>query len=404
MRILFLNKASLRHEGGAEIRTREVGKRLVSAGHEVVVLAAKTNIHDPPFEMLDPSTRPPSTDSLRVNGIRLYHKKVLPDWLVKRFPAPRYLPLAAANFFLMFHLRFFLKKEKFDVIREDISPFPPSFLLAFVRLKVPKRIAVVHNLPGTLQGWLKSYGLLYGVAGFLFDRLLRKGWLKYDRIICVAEWLAVELKNFPKIAEKVVYVPNGVDLERFSRIPPPLRGGGWGEGAIRLLSVGRLVELKGHSCLIEALALLKEEYPQVKLTLLGDGPLKNSLTRLAVKLGIGDCVEILPPVPYEEMPRVYREFDFLVFPSVSEGFPMVILEAMASRLPIVASDIPAVRGILDENTATLTASRNPADLAEKLKRAFEHPDVIDQKTAAAYSTVKRYDWNIIAGQEVKSED
>ena len=382
MRILFLNKASPKHEGGAEIRTREVGKRLVSAGHEVVVLAARTRIQDSPFEILD--------------GMKLYHKKILPDWLVRRFPFPHYLPQAAANLFLMFHLYFFLKREKFDLIREDISPFPPSFLLALVRFPAPQRIAVVHNLPGTLQGWLRFYGLIYGVTGFLFDRMLRVGRLKYDRIICAAKWLADDLDRSPKIARRVSYVPNGVDGDRFSRIKMRRAEA----QAIHLLSVGRLVAMKGFRYLIEALSHLKRDYPDVKLTILGKGPLGESLVRLARELRVEDRLEIRPPVPYEGLPQVYRQSDFLVLPFLSEGLPMTLLEAMAAGLPIVATDIPGITGVLDAHSATLARSGDASDLADKLKWAFEHPDEIARKTETARQISNKYDWDIIAKQEL----
>ncbi|MBI4365186.1 MAG: glycosyltransferase family 4 protein [Deltaproteobacteria bacterium] len=381
MRILFVNKASLTHEGGAEIRTREIGKRLAALGHDVVVLAAKTGPREPPWEMLD--------------GMRLYHKKVLPDWLVKRFPAPNYLPLAAANLFLMFHLWRFLKKETFDLIREDCSPFPPSFLLAFFRLKT-KRFAVVHNLPGNLKGWIRAYGLLYGLPGFWMDRMLRAGHLKYDRIVCAAKWLADELQGSPKVADRVRYVPNGIDLDRFAAVRKERAE----RKDTRLLSVGRLVEMKGLRYLIAALAHVQRDDPDVTLTILGKGPLRDALIRQAGELRVEGRMEIRPPVPHGDMPGVYRQFDFLVLPSLTEGFPITLLEAMAIRLPIIASDIPGVTGILDGRSATLFASGNAQDLSEKLRWAIEHPEEVVRKTQTALAIAKRYHWDIVAEQEL----
>lgn len=383
MRILFLNKASLRHEGGAEIRAKEVGKRLVLLGHEVVVLAAKTNINEPPLELYE--------------GIKLYHKKVLPDWIIRRFPAPNYFSLAAANFFLMFHIYFFLKKEKFDFIREDISPFPPSALLAVVTLPASKRIAVVHNLPRTLKGWFRFYGPFYGLAGYFMDSLLRSGILKYDRIICDGKWFADELKQYPKIANKVNYIPNGVDLNRFAnkKIKRP------NSKPTRLVSVGRLVETKGHRYLIEALSHIKDGYPDVRLDILGDGPLKASLAQLVEKLGLRDLVQFRPPVIHEEMPKVYRQYDMFVMPSVFEGLPVSLIEAMACQLPIVATRIPGIAGIVDDRSATLVASQNAQDLADKLRWAFEHTSEILQKAESAFQIAKKYDWDIIAKQEIE---
>jgi len=382
MRILFINKASLRHEGGAEIRSKEVGKRLVSLGHDVVVLAAKTNINDP--------------ESEHYQGIQLYHKKVLPDWVIRRFPAPHYLCLAAANLFLMFHIYFLLKEEKFDIIREDISPFPPSFLFSLVALPALKRIAMVHNLPQTLKGWLRFYGPVYGFVGFLMSSLLRSGKLKYDRIISAGKWFADELKLYPKIASKVSYIPNGVDLQQFcNRNKQP-----YNPKLIRLLSVGRLAETKGHRYLIEALSYLKSEYPQIKLDIFGDGPLKQTLTRLAEQFEVVDNVDFKCPVPYERMAQIYIEYDFFVMPSVFEGFPLTLVEAMASELPIVATDIPGITGVLDASCATLALTENVRDLAQKLNWAFKHPDEIAQRAKLGYRNAKQYSWDRVAEQEM----
>lgn len=386
MRILFINKASLRHEGGAEIRTREVGKRLVLSGHEVVVFAAKTDMKNPSFEVLD--------------GMKLYYKRVLPDFLLRRFSAPHYLSLAAANLFLMFHLYFFLKREKFDWIREDFSPFPPSFLLALVKLPVSKRMAVVHNLSRKCKEWIQRYGLLYGIFGFLMYRMLTSGKLKYDRIICAAQWLTDDLKRFPKISGSVSYVPNGIDLDHFSKRRDSLPRAS-SPDVIRLLSVGRLVELKGYRYVIEAISYLKEEYPQIQLVIFGKGPLKDPLRGIAERLGVGEQIEIHSPVPYEEMPKVYQQSDFLVLPFTAEGFPMTILEGMAMGIPIVATDIPGITGILSAVLATLALRENSRDLADKLKWAFEHPDELSQKTALARQCVKRYNWDLIAKQEIE---
>jgi glycosyltransferase involved in cell wall biosynthesis len=383
MRILFINKASLTHEGGAEIRSKEIGKRLVLLGHDVVVFAAKTNIKEPKFELY--------------HGIQLYHKKILPDWLIRIIPAPHYFTLAAANLLLMFHLYYFLKINKFDLIREDISPFPPSGLLALSMSSVTKRIAVVHNLEQTLRGWYKFYGPIYGFAGFLMYRLLTSGRLKYDLIICDAKWVISELKEYPKISGKLIYIPNGVDLKHFYNNKAKHRY----SKAIRLLSVGRLVEIKGYRYLLEALSYLKSKYPQLKLDIFGNGPLKDQLIRLARQLAVHDIVKFRSPVSYEEMPEIYNEYDYFVMPSVSEGLPLSLLEAIASKLPIIATDIPGINEVVGRDTATLALPENSLDLAYQLIWAFEHPDDIFQKIESAYSILKHYDWDIITQHELE---
>jgi len=383
MKILFISHSSPMKEGGAETRTREVAFRLARSGHRVTILCGKTHFSDP--------------DDIVIEGVRIVSKKTLPTFLLRRFPYPHYISLAGANLFLMFHVRAFLKTENPDVIREDVAPFPPTFLLSLMRINAKQRIAVTHMLSRTLRGWIKFYGIVFGCAGFVMDRLLRAGKLKYDRIVCDSKWFADELKEHPAIASRVSYIPNGVDLEQFNRT----RARRNGNGRIRLLSVGRLTVTKGHRFAIEAVHRLKHDYPDVTLDIIGNGAMKEPLIRRAKELGVCDMVEIRPPIAHAELLRLYDDYDFFVMPSIWEGLPVSLIEAMASRLPIVASDITAIRDILDEKSATFAGSEDAAGLAEKLRWAFQHPEEVGRFADSAYEIAKRFDWNATAKGEIE---
>jgi glycosyltransferase involved in cell wall biosynthesis len=382
MKILFISHSSPLKEGGAETRTREVALRLARAGHQITILCGKTAAGDPPIT--------------EVNGVRIVTRKTLPDFLLRRFPYPHYVALAAANLFLMFYVPAFLRRETFDIVREDVAPFPPTFLLSLVKLPVARRIAITHMLSRDLKGWIKYYGAVFGMAGFLMDRLLRAGRLKYDRIICAARWFADEMKKHPAIARKVRFVPNGVNLEEFK----PDRARRNDNGDIRMLSIGRLAETKGHRYAIEALAHLKPEYPHLKLVIVGNGALRMPLINLARELGVADRVDIRPPVAHRDMPALYGEHDFFVMPSIWEGLPVSLIEAMASKLPVVASDIPAITGVLDPQSATFAEKENARDLADKLRWAFEHRHAVRQYADSAYEIARQYDWAVTARMEM----
>ena len=381
MRILFISHSSPLKEGGAETRTREVAFRLARQGHSVTVLYGKTHVEDPEIS--------------EVNGVKFISRKTLPDFLLRRYPYPHYVSLAAANFFLMFYLRSFLRNERYDLIREDICPFPPSFLLSLVRLR-SRRIAITHMLPSTLRNWVKFYGSIFGPAGFLMNRLLRAGVLKYDRIISDSRWFAVELERCPAIANKVVFVPNGVNLVDFK--PAERRAM---NGEIRLLSVGRLVETKGHRYLLEALSGLVKDYPNIKLDVMGNGQLRDQLVWLANDLGLSTHVRFRPPVSHEKMPELYNEYDFFVLPSLWEGLPVSLIEAMASKLPVVATKIPAITDVLDATSATLSSEENALELAEKIRWAIEHPIDVAEYAERAYEVARMYDWDVTARREIE---
>jgi glycosyltransferase involved in cell wall biosynthesis len=251
-------------------------------------------------------------------------------------------------------------------------------------------------LPGTLRDWIKFYGPFFGPAGFVMNKLLRTGALKYDRIVSDSRWFAEELRGCPAIANKVVFVPNGVDLADFK--PVERRAA---NGEIRLLSVGRLVETKGHRYLIEALSGLVKQYPGIKLDVLGNGQLRDQLVLLANDLGLSAHVRFRPPVSHELMPGMYNEHDFFVLPSLWEGLPVSLIEAMACKLPIVATSIPAIMDVLDAGSATLFPEQNASDLADKIRWAIEHPIDVAEYAERAYEVARMYDWDVTARREIE---
>jgi glycosyltransferase involved in cell wall biosynthesis len=142
-------------------------------------------------------------------------------------------------------------------------------------------------------------------------------------------------------ASKTRVVPNGVDLERFR--PDPGRA----EEPGRVCSVGRLVEQKDPLRLLEALAGL----PGVRLTLIGDGPLRPAVERRARALGLR--VDCLGTVPHEELPSLLNRASVFVLPSRYEGHPKALLEAMACGLAVVGTDVPGIRGLIEHGRTGL---------------------------------------------------
>lgn len=385
MRLLFVVQSSPWKQGGSETRAREIALRLARAGHEITVLCGKTDAED--------------ADEVLIEGIRILTRNTLPRFLLRYFPHPHPIALAAANLCLMFHLPRLLRSQRFDLVREDIAPVPASFLLSLLRLPVARRVAVAHNLPGSLSGWLKHYGPVFGPVGYAMDRLLRAGMLKYDEIVCAAGWLAQDLKRSARIAGKVRYVPNGVDLARFL---PTNRTRRAQEEPLRLLCVGRLAEIKGHRYAIEALGHLKgtSGLPLLRLTIVGSGPLRAALLDLGRDLGVADSIEILSPIEHHRMPEIYRAHDFFVLPSTWEGQPISLIEAMASKLPVIATRIPAVADLLGEESAALASPGDGRSLAAALSSAIRHTELTQRRTEAALAIAQRFDWAAAAAQEI----
>jgi len=183
-------------------------------------------------------------------------------------------------------------------------------------------------------------------------------------VITVSAALKERLVALGGLAEQIEVLRNGVDLALFRPNGEPV------VGRPVLLAVGNLVPLKGHRLLVEALPLL----PDCELVIAGDGPERGNLEKLAAQLGVADRLRLLGRVPQQELPALYSAARLLVLPSSHEGWPNVLLEAMACGTPVVASDIPGIREIVQDPVAgRLLSERNPRALADAVTALLADP-------------------------------
>src|SRR4051794_12793071 len=164
---------------------------------------------------------------------------------------------------------------------------------------------------------------------------------------------------------------HGVDLSLFPQRPAPDRT------PLTLLAVGRLVEKKGFDVLLAALNL--GERP-VRLQLVGTGPLEASLFAAVDARGLGDKVEFLGRRTHRQLPELYAAADLVVVPSVvdssgdRDGLPNVVLEAMASGRPVIASDVAAIRSAVEDGvTGRLVPPRHAERLADAIVALVDSP-------------------------------
>jgi glycosyltransferase involved in cell wall biosynthesis len=136
--------------------------------------------------------------------------------------------------------------------------------------------------------------------------------------------------------------------------------------------VGRLIDVKAHSYLIHAVRFLLNEIPSVHLVIIGDGKLRSYLESLTAQLGINEHVHFLGF--RTDVSNLMGEFDILALPSLSEGFGLVLLEAMAAAKPIVATRVSAIPEIVvDGETGLLVPPRDPVALAQALRQLIMNP-------------------------------
>jgi glycosyltransferase involved in cell wall biosynthesis len=139
----------------------------------------------------------------------------------------------------------------------------------------------------------------------------------------------------------------------------------------RVIFVGRLDPVKNLSMLIEALALIKDHL--VRLVLVGEGPLRESLKEQAGRLGL-QC-EFTGVVQNEAVPELLNDADMFVLPSFREGNPKVLLEAMSCGLPCVGTDVEGIREVIQDGENGLLCDLTPQDLADKICSLLSDQDL-----------------------------
>jgi glycosyltransferase involved in cell wall biosynthesis len=235
------------------------------------------------------------------------------------------------------------------------------------------RIATCHN-------WLGDDAKMR-----LYARL--DGWLvrRFDRVIGVSESVVEEILRQGVERGKVLRIENGIDLARYGN-----GTGVGGEGLKRefgidpgwkvIGTVGRLSEEKGHRCFLEAAERVLESYGKLVFLIVGDGPLRRPLEERASRIGrrgsgekgLGNARFIFTGIRHD-MPAVYSAMDMFVLPSLTEGLPMALLEAMASGRPAVATRVGAVPTVIQDGyTGLLVEVEEVGELAEAMVRLLRN--------------------------------
>ena len=194
-----------------------------------------------------------------------------------------------------------------------------------------------------------------------------------DKILSVSEDLKVHIINLGIDENKIHVVPNGVDTEIFKPA-----GKEHARTILNLpqekkivLFIGALRKIKGVDYLIEAAKNFVDTNTDLYMVGRDDG-LKKSLEKRAEELKIADFIKFTGPVNHEDIPLLISASDILVLPSLSEGRPNVILEALSCEIPVVATDVGGIPELmLDGETGYLVHAKNPTQLSEKINKLLE---------------------------------
>jgi glycosyltransferase involved in cell wall biosynthesis len=158
---------------------------------------------------------------------------------------------------------------------------------------------------------------------------------------------------------------------------------------IEILTVGRHVHVKAQAVMIEAVAALIERGVAAHLTLIGDGPLHDDLRRLAAELDLGEAVTFAGALGQDDIPRHLREADVFCLSSAAESLPVVLMEAMASGLPVVSTDVGGIAELVEDGVSGyLTPSGDVGAFADALERLAGDAELRERMGAAGRERVR----------------
>lgn len=320
-----------------------------------------------------------------------YEGGVLPNLKRSNLAKLQVLPFLISEFLLTLFLAI---KNNVEIINSHWI-IPQGFTGALVRrlTKIKKHVVTIHagdislleRLPFKRQIFafiIKNSDFLVFVSQYGKDRL--------EKI--VRSDLVEEFERKTKIISMGVYTKNFQKNDN-------------NRHAKNLLFVGRLVEKKGVEYLLESIPLIRNQIPDIKLTIVGDGPLRKNLENLAKKLAITDCVDFVGFKTGQEKINYFLSSSILVVPSIQtkngdvEGLPVVIMEGMAAGKPVVASNVGGIKEIVRENeNGFLVKPKSPSQLAERLIYLLGKPNITKQMGQISFSLAKNYDWAVIGSK------
>ena len=366
-KIAFVSDAVLPFNiGGKEKRLYEVSTRLAKKGYEVTVYTMKWWDE--------------KSDTYKIEGVTYKAISPLHPLYSGSVRSMKQGILFAMNCFKLLF-------EDFDVIDVDhmthLNLFPVKVVCI---LKGKKMIATWHEV------WGKKYWINYigGVNGFIAYIIERVSSFLPNKIISISEHTEAQLKNVLKTNRKIVTVPAGLEVHVDKSISAPQSD---------IIFAGRLLPNKNVDVLLGALSILKESKQWIKLTVVGDGPEKDKLEKMAKDLGLEKNVEFLGFLDNQnELYARMSESKVFAFPSSREGFGMAVIEANACGLPVVTVDSPdnASKFLIKDGQNGLISKLNKVDLAQAIMKVLDNRG--DRAEYVKYT--EKYNWqNIVSSLE-----
>lgn len=259
------------------------------------------------------------------------------------------------------------RREKFDIIHTHLYRANMIGRIAAILAGVPYLYATEHNT----NSWKKP-------ADIFWDRLLAKF---SNKIIAVSDYVRYFTISQERLdPQKVATLWHGIWLRDFDEVNSRLETRdrlGFHSSQPVIGSIGRLVPQKGYNFFIESIPTILNKFPDAQFMIVGDGPLKDELTEQAKYLGLDSNLTLTGF--RKDIPYLLKAMDIFALFSLWEGFGIVLIEAMACSLPIVATNVgPIPEVVIHEETGLLIEPEKPKEISKAIIKLLENPQLIRQ--------------------------
>jgi glycogen(starch) synthase len=372
--------------GGAEIFTGILAERLAQR-HTVQVVTRQPTAAARRISNLGGDPLPPRERRNGVDVIRTGYLEIADLRMLTAIPG---LLLASLNL---------ARQQKPDLIH-TVAFYPT---LAIGRLvKQFAGVPLVHTEQGLITDVLRGNVNILDRYGGLLRGVTHWSFAGADAVTCVSSTVAERVAQYYPLPDRIQVIPNGVDTRLFQPATDrhALRQAlGLPEGFI-FFSASRLVEKNGLETLVRAVGRLPPTHRPVSVIIAGDGDLRATLENRIADLGLAAVVRLIGALPHAELPRWLAASDAFVRPSVSEGFGIAFVEAMACGLPLIATPVITQMGIFHAGQQGLVAPvDDAAALAQRMLTLVNDESTCAQMAAKArHWAVEQYDWDAIVIQ------
>jgi len=365
MKIGLVTPYDWSYPGGVRDHVSHLAEQFIAMGHDVRILAPASG-----------------------NKARLLEKYVLKMGWTTPIPINGSIARILLDPSLSLRVRRVLQREHFDILHVH-EPLVPGLSQQALRLSHTLTVGTFHAA---------SYSSMYSTSQLAYAStypLLRPLFRRLSGCIAVSTAARQFVQRYFPADYRII--PNGVNLDRFDSTVLPMPD--YMDGRHNILFVGRFEKRKGAKYLLRAIPYIRERHPEARFILVGEGRLRAGFQRYVEKRGWSDVV-FTGYVSDADLPRYFASAHIFCAPATGgESLGIVLLEAMASGTPIVASNIRGYATVVNDRVdGLLTMPRQPEELANAISFLLEHDAIRQQIALAGKQKARDYAWPYVAQQ------